>query len=118
MTKPKAKKKTKPAAPAKPRTELDLGTAPGVAPLIIEEIEMAVARYERAKDKRVQESPAEISSKRELRQLLHAHRAELHEDKETGERFYRCEGKDYVLTEKLAIRKVDSGEEPEVREEV
>lgn len=111
------KNEKKPAAP-KPPTELPLGDAPGVAPLVIDDIEKAIAKYEKAKNKRVAESPAEIAYKRELRQLLHAHREQLHTDPETREKFYRFEGKDYVLTEKLAIRKVESDDSPTVKEVV
>ena len=56
MTKPKSekrshKKKTPaPAAESAPRNELPLGNEPGVAPLVIAEIDSAVARYEKAKN--------------------------------------------------------------------
>ena len=104
-----AKRRKKSSSPAK-QEHIDLGNAPGVAPLVIDEIDKAVTKYERAKDKRCAESPAEVTYKRELRAILHARRDELHTDPETGERFYRVDGKDYVLSEKLSIRKVDEGE--------
>lgn len=94
------------AAPVK-TPELGLEGA-GVSPLAIPAIDKAVSKYERAKDKRCQASPGEIAAKQELSALLHQHRDELPRN-EAGEHFYRHDGKDYILEEKLKCRKVDDG---------
>lgn len=77
----------------------------GVSPLCIEDIEKKIAKYEKKKDARCAESPGEIAAKKELREALHAHRDELPVT-EDGTPFYRYDGKDYLLKETLATRKV------------
>ena len=92
-------------------TELPL-KGPGVETLEIPEIEKAITRYQKKKEARCAETPGEFAAKQELQKLLHQHRDELplNEDKIP---FYRSDGRDYLLEEKLKIRKVDEpgGEE-------
>lgn len=102
-------KKTKSKKAASNVVELLLGGGKGVQPLKIAEIDAAAKNYEFHKDKRCEASPGEISAKQELKKLLLKNRERLHEDPLTKERFYRLDGKDYVLTEKLSMRKVDDG---------
>lgn len=98
-----------PKKPTKTKTpDLPGVTGPGVAPLVISSISKLVEKYERAKDKRCQASPTEISAKRELAAELHAHLDELPKN-EDGQRFYRHEGVDYILEEKLKRRAADDG---------
>ncbi len=80
----------------------------GVAPLKIDEVEKAVTKYERAKEKRCAESPKEVAAKQALRTVSHENRDKLPTN-EDGERFYRSEGVDYILEESLRRRKVDEG---------
>lgn len=80
----------------------------GVAPVRIKEIDQAITKYERAKEKRCAESPKEVAAKQSLRALLHENRDNLSLN-EDGQRFYRSEGVDYILEESLRRRKVDDG---------
>lgn len=82
---------------------------PGVAPISILAIDKAVDAYERKKDKRCEASPGEISAKRDLKELLGKHRDELPVN-EDGQRFYRRDGVDYILTEVLKRHNADDGE--------
>ena len=84
----------------------------GVAPVKINDVDKAISRYERAKEKRCQASPAEIAAKQELAAMLHHHKDSLPRNEE-GNAFYRHEGRDYVLEEKLKCRKVDDGTDEE-----
>lgn len=84
----------------------------GVAPLKINELDKAIAKYQRKKEARCAVSPDEIAAKNEVRGLLHQHRDKLPVNAE-GVPFYRCEDRDYVLEEKLRIRKVDQDGEEE-----
>lgn len=83
---------------------------PGVAPLKIAELDKAINKYQRKKEARCAASPDEIAAKNEVRALLHQHRANLPINGD-GVPFYRCDDRDYVLEEKLRIRKVDQGED-------
>ncbi len=83
---------------------------PGVAPLTIEEIDMAVRKYEKHKNARSAETPGEVSAKRDLTLALKAHRAELPFNDE-GSQFYRYEGVDYIIDEKVKRRKADDGDD-------
>lgn len=78
----------------------------GVSPVVIPAIAKAADKYERKKDARCQASPGEIAAKNELKELLHQHADKLPVN-EKGERFYRHEGADYILEEKLKRRNVD-----------
>ena len=85
----------------------------GVALLEIDEIDKAISKYQRKKDARCQVSPAELEAKRDLRAALHKHRDKLPVTKE-GVPFYRSEGRDYILQEKLTIEQVpDASEDDE-----
>lgn len=77
----------------------------GVAPIEIPEIDKAIAKYQRKKEARCAASPDEIVAKKEVRELLHAHRDELPVNGD-GVPFYRCDDRDYLLEEKLKVRKV------------
>ncbi len=76
-------------------------------------IDKAVIAYERKKEKRCEASPGEISAKRDLKEQLAKYRDHLPKN-EDGERFYRLDGVDYILTETLKRHRADDGE---VREE-
>jgi hypothetical protein len=84
----------------------------GVSALEIPEIEKAISKYQRKKDARCEASPDEIVAKRELQKLLHAHRDELPVSAE-GVPFYRSDERDYLLEEKLKIRKVHADDDDE-----
>ncbi len=88
-------------------------TGRGVEPLSIPDIDKAVIAYERKKEKRCEASPGEISAKRDLKEQLAKYRDHLPKN-EDGERFYRLDGVDYILTETLKRHRADDGE---VREE-
>jgi hypothetical protein len=90
--------------------ELPAMEGAGIAPLVIPELDRAVSKYEREKNKRCEASPGEIASKRELTKLLTAHAGELHVN-EDGHRFYRTDGVDYIIEEKMKRRKADDGDE-------
>jgi hypothetical protein len=83
---------------------------PGVAPLSIPEIDKAIAKYQRKKEARCNASPDEIAAKNEVKALLHQHRDELPVNGD-GVPFYRSEDRDYVLEEKLSVRKVHDDED-------
>lgn len=83
---------------------------PGVSALSIPEIDKAISKYERKKDARCQVSPGEVEAKRELTALLRKHSGELPKNGD-GQRFYRAENVDYILTEKLMRKRVDDGSE-------
>lgn len=83
-------------------------TGEGVSPLSIPALAKLVDKYERAKEKRCLASPSEITAKRELAAELHAHLDKLPVN-EDGQRFYRHEGVDYILEEKLKRRAADDG---------
>lgn len=91
--------------------ELGLSGA-GVEALEIPEIDKAIAKYQRKKEARCQVSPGEIAAKQELRDLLHAHREELPVNGD-GIPFYRSDDRDYLLEEKLKVRKVETADETE-----
>lgn len=80
--------------------ELPLGGAQGVAPLKIPVIAKAIDEYEDAKQERCNASPGEIAAKQKLKGLLTANREKLPVN-DDGLRFYRHEGVDYILDEKL-----------------
>lgn len=83
-------------------------TGAGVEPLVIADIAKAAAKYERKKDERCDKTPGEIDAKQDLRAVMHEHRSELPLN-EDGNPFYRHEGVDYILTEKLTRQKADDG---------
>jgi hypothetical protein len=80
----------------------------GVSPLSIPEIDKAISKYEKRKEARCQASPGEIEAKRELTALLHANSDKLPKNGD-GNRFYRVDGVDYILEEKMKRQKVDDG---------
>ena len=91
----------------KTKTEdLPLDPTPGVGPLSFPEIDKAVAKYERLKEKRCEASPGEIAAKLELKKILGDHRLKLPQN-EDGLRFYRKDGVDYILEETLKRRAAD-----------
>lgn len=92
------------------RDELPGMEGEGVAALEIEEIDKAIAKYQRKKEARCTASPGEIAAKQDLRDLLHKHRAKLPVNGD-GVPFYRSEDRDYLLEEKLKVRKVESAED-------
>lgn len=89
--------------------ELGLSGA-GVELLEIPDIEKAIAKYQKKKEARCQVSPAELAAKQELAEILHAHREELPVNGD-GVPFYRCDDRDYLLLEKLKVRKVATPED-------
>lgn len=93
------------------QTELDV-KGDGVERLEIPEIEKAIAKYQRKKEARCQVSPGELEAKRELQAALHIHRDNLPVNAE-GIPFYRCDDRDYLLSEKLLVKKVETDEEDE-----
>lgn len=96
---------------AKAKTaEMNLGSEKGVGRLIIAEIDKAINTYERKKEKRCEASPGEVSAKRDLQELLVKHRADLPVN-EDGQAFYRMDGVDYIIEEKLKRRNADEGED-------
>jgi len=78
----------------------------GVAPLEIKDIDKAISKYQKKKEARCLASPDEVAAKREVRTQLHLHRDELPQNGE-GIPFYRYDGRDYLLEEKLRVVKVD-----------
>lgn len=94
---------------AKPNQELGL-TGAGVEPLEIPEIEKAISKYQKKKEARCAVSPDELAAKNELKAALHKHRDELPVDGD-GTPFYRSEGRDYRLEEKLKVMKIESGDD-------
>jgi hypothetical protein len=82
---------------------------PGVSALSIPEIDRAVSKYERKKEARCAVSPEEVAAKRELRAALHSNRAQLPVNEE-GNPYYRHDGTDYILEEKLKRRAADDGD--------
>jgi len=90
-------------------SELGLSGA-GVEPLEIPDVEKAIAKYQRKKEERCKVSPGEIAAKQELAEILHAHREELPVNG-NGVPFYRCEDRDYLLLEKLKVRKVAAADD-------
>ena len=82
----------------------------GVSPLKIPDLDRAIVKYERKKEARCQASPDELAAKKELRDCLHEHRDELPKTSD-GVPFYRYDERDYLLEEKLKVRKVDDGSE-------
>lgn len=87
-------------------------TGAGVEAIEIPEIEKAITKYQRLKEARCVASPPEIAAKTNLRQLLHEHRNKLPVNGD-GTPFYRSDGRDYVLEEKLKVRKVEAEEDPD-----
>lgn len=85
-------------------------TGPGVEAVEIPEIEKAISKYQRLKEARCVASPPEIAAKTALRTLLHQHRDKLPVNGD-GTPFYRSDGRDYVLEEKLKVRKVETADD-------
>lgn len=83
-------------------------TGKGVSGIKLPDIDRAVDKYEREKDKRCEMSPKEIAAKRYVLDLLHKHREELPVN-EDGARFYRRDGVDYILSEVMKRRSADDG---------
>lgn len=81
----------------------------GVSPLTLPDVNKAINRYERKKEARCAASPDEIAAKRELTALLHQHRDALPVNGD-GQRFYRYDGVDYIIEEKLKRRNADEDE--------
>lgn len=88
--------------------ELPIGEGAGVAPLSIPAIDKAITKYERKKEARCAASPDEIAAKGELKATLHANKAKLPLNTD-GLPFYRHDGVDYILSEKMLRKKVDDG---------
>jgi hypothetical protein len=84
--------------------ELPNVTGVGVEPLVIPDLDKAIAKYEKHKDARCAETPNEIASKKEMKFKLQQHRNEL--PKIDGKPFYRYQDRDYILDEKLTIKHV------------
>ncbi len=101
-----------PEQAAEPKQESIPLEGQGVAELSIPEIDKAINKYERKKEARCNASPDEIAAKGELKKILHANRAALPLN-EAGVPFYRYEGVDYALEEKLTRKKVDTGDDGE-----
>lgn len=94
------------------KNELPGMEGPGVEVLEIAEVDKAISKYQRKKEARCQVSPGEIEAKRELRAALHKHRDKLPVTAE-GVPFYRSDGRDYFLEEKLTVRKVEDASDDE-----
>lgn len=94
----------------KQQTDLPAMDGPGVAPLVIKDIEKAISKYQKMKAARCEASPGELAAKKEVRAQLHAHREELPKTPE-GVPFYRYDDRDYLLDEKLVIHRVEDGSE-------
>lgn len=90
--------------------ELPNMEGPGVAPLEIPEIDKAINRYQKRKEARCAESPGEVAAKKELKALLHAHRDKLPRNEE-GTPFYRYDDRDYLLEEKLSVKRAEGAED-------
>lgn len=90
------------------KDELPGVEGPGVSRLEIADIDKAIAKYERKKEARCKETPGEVAAKQELTQALRDHREKLPKDKDRNP-FYRSDGIDYLLEEKVKARKVDDG---------
>lgn len=84
-------------------------TGKGVEPLVIDDIAKAAGKYERKKNERCDKTPGEIAAKQELREAMHENRVKLPLNGD-GNPFYRHEGVDYILTEKLTRQKADDGQ--------
>lgn len=84
-----------------------IGEGKGITPVVIPAVAKLVEKYERQKEKRCQASPGEIAAKAALREALHANRAKLSVN-DDGEAFYRHDGVDYILEEKLKRRAADT----------
>lgn len=90
---------------------------PGVSRPVIKDVDAAIRKYEKKKDARCKETPGERDAKNELQDLLHKNREALTRNSD-GNLFYRYEVsdgvfKDYILTEKLTIKKADEDEAAE-----
>lgn len=87
--------------------ELTGMTGPGVEPFSVSlpSIDKAIAKYEQHKEARCKMSPKEVAAKGELLDLLHKNREKLPLNGD-GNHYYRLEGVDYVLEEKLKRTKV------------
>lgn len=83
----------------------------GVEAPSIKKLDGAISEYETEKDKRCKISPREVAAKGKVQELLHKHREELPKT-EDGYPFYRYEGRDYILEDKMKVAKV-KGAEPE-----
>jgi hypothetical protein len=86
--------------------ELPGVTGPGVEKLVIPELDKLINKYEKKKDARCAESPAELAAKKELRVMLQSVKDKLPTNGD-GARFYRHDDKDYILEEKLSVRSVE-----------
>ena len=95
---------------ASKQQELDGVKGPGVSPLEIPEIEKAISKYQRMKNARFEASPGEIAAKTALRGLLHDHRDKLPVNGD-GVPFYRSQDRDYLLEEKLHVKKVETSDD-------
>lgn len=92
------------------KDELPGMTGKGVEVPSIKAVDKAADEYQHAKDRRCKESPREIAAKGKLQELLHKHRDALPKN-EDGNPFYRYEGRDYVLAEKMTVKKSPGAEE-------
>ncbi len=79
----------------------------GVEALTIKAVDTAIEKYEKNKEARCKISPSEVAAKQELKEILHKNRDKLPLN-EDGEHFYRYEGVDYILEEKLKRTKADT----------
>ena len=81
---------------------------PGIAQTKLGDVEACIRKYERKKEARCAASPDEIAAKKELAKALHVNSDKLAIN-DDGNRFYRMDGVDYILEEKLKRRGADDG---------
>jgi hypothetical protein len=84
----------------------------GVEPPSIKSIDKAADEYQTAKDRRCRESPREVAAKGKLQELLHKNREALPKN-EDGNPFYRYDGRDYCLAEKMTVKRVPGVDDDE-----
>lgn len=90
-------KKTKKSEEQKPKTqELTGMTGPGVEPLKVPAIDLALSVYVPVRERRMRETPKEVEAKGKVVAAFHAHLDELPRN-DAGEPFYRWGDKRWVL---------------------
>jgi hypothetical protein len=99
--------------PQKTQEEIPGMNGPGVAAVNIPEVDELAAVYARARDKRMEQTPKEVESKKKLIAALHKYEDQIGRDKQ-GVLRYRYEGLIVELSfaeEKLKVRKADEDDE-------
>ena len=101
-------------AAATKKPELPGMTGKGVEPMKIPALDKLISIYEKHKAARCAESPGELAAKKELKFALQQHKNSL--VTKDGVCFYRSAEfeRDYILEEKLTVRKFADEEEGDI----